>query len=146
MPDDELLGPVELAVLEFPGGQFKGEIVPALAELVDSGIVRILDLVFVTGKNDDGSVDAVELAELSEDEAAAFDDLDGEVNGLLSDSDLELAAEVLAAGSSAALIVWENTWARRLVTAIGNAGGRLVAHDRLDAETVQAALAASAES
>ena len=145
MPDEELLGPVELAVLEFPGSQFKGDIVPALAELVDSGIVRILDLVFVT-KNDDGSVDAIELAELSEEEAAAFDDLDGEVNGLLSDSDLELAAEVLDVGSSAALIVWENTWARRLVTAIGNAGGRLVAHDRLDAETVQAALAASAES
>jgi len=145
MPDDELLGPVELAVLEFPGSQLKGEIVPALAELVDSGIVRILDLVFVT-KNDDGSVDAVELADLGDDEAAAFDDLDGEVNGLLSDSDLELAAEVLDAGSSAALIVWENTWARRLVTAIGNAGGRLVAHDRLDAETVQAALAASADS
>ena len=136
MPDDELLGPVELAVLEFPGSQFKGEIVPALAELVSNDIVRILDLVFVT-KNADGSVDAIELSDLGDDEAAAFDDLDGEVNGLLSDSDLELAAEVLDVGSSAALIVWENTWARRLVSAIANAGGRLVAHDRLDAETVR---------
>jgi hypothetical protein len=144
MPDDELLGPVELAVLEFPGSQFKGEIVPALAELVSNDIVRILDLVFVT-KNADGSVDAIELSDLGDDEAAAFDDLDGEVNGLLSDSDLELAAEVLDVGSSAALIVWENTWARRLVSAIANAGGRLVAHDRLDAETVRAALADSAD-
>jgi hypothetical protein len=143
MPDD-VLGPVELAVLEFPGSQFKGEIVPALADLVSNDIVRILDLVFVT-KNADGSVDAIELSDLGDDEAAAFDDLDGEVNGLLSDSDLELAAEVLDVGSSAALIVWENTWARRLVGAIGNAGGRLVAHDRLDAETVRAALADSAE-
>jgi hypothetical protein len=100
--------------------------------------------VFVT-KNADGSVDAIELADVGDDEAAAFDDLDGEVNGLLSDSDLELAAEVLEVGSSAALIVWEHTWARRLVTTIGSAGGRLVAHDRIDAETVQAALAASAE-
>jgi hypothetical protein len=144
MPDDDVLGPVELAVLEFPGSQFKGEIVPALAELVSNDIVRILDLVFVT-KNADGSVDAIELSDLGDDEAAPFDDLDGEVNGLLSDSDLELAAEVLDVGSSAALIVWENTWARRLVSAIGNAGGRLVAHDRLDAETVRAALAASAD-
>jgi hypothetical protein len=144
MPDDDVLGPVELAVLEFPGSQFKGEIVPALAELVSNDIVRILDLVFVT-KNADGSVDAIELSDLGDDEAAAFDDLDGEVNGLLSDSDLELAAQVLDVGSSAALIVWENTWARRLVGAIGNAGGRLVAHDRLDAETVRAALADSAD-
>jgi uncharacterized membrane protein len=145
MPVEEALGPVELAVVEFPGSQFKGEIVPALADLVDNGIVRILDLVFVT-KGDDGTVTGLELSDLPDDEASAYDDLDGEVSGLLSDSDLEMAGEVLSAGSSAVLIVWENTWARRLVTAMRNAGGRLVAHDRLDAETVQEALAASAES
>jgi uncharacterized membrane protein len=141
MPE-EMLGPVELAVIEFPGSQFKGEIAPALADLVDNDIVHIIDLVFVT-KNDDGSVDAIELSDLPTEEASAFDDLDGEAGGLLSDADLDLASEVLAPGSSAALIVWENTWARRLVTAIKGAGGRLVAHDRLDAETVQEALASA---
>ncbi len=142
MPDGEILGPVELAVIEFPGSHFNGGIVPAIAELVNGGIVTILDLVFVT-KDEDGNVVGVELNELDDDDAASFDDLDGEVNGLLSDEDLAAAGEALNPGSSAALIVWENTWARRLVTEIAGAGGRLVAHDRLDAETVQAALAES---
>jgi uncharacterized membrane protein len=140
MPTDGVVGPVELAVIEFPGSQFNGEIVPALAELVDSGIVTILDLVLVT-KELDGSITSIEINELGEDEQAAFERLDGEVNGLLSDEDLAAAGDVLADGSSAMLIVWENTWARRLVDAIRGSGGQLVAHDRLDAETVQAALA-----
>jgi uncharacterized membrane protein len=144
MPDD-IIGPVELAVIEFPGSRFKGEIVPALADLVNEGIVSILDVVFVT-KADDGTVVGLELADLDEEDAAAFDDLDGDINGLLSDEDLQIAGEALSPGSSAALIVWENTWARRVVGAIKDAGGRLVAHDRLDAETVQAALASSQDS
>jgi hypothetical protein len=133
---------VEIAVIEFPGSQFKGEIVPALAELVDTGIVTILDLVFIT-KGDDGTVAGVELADIEEEIASVYDDLDGEVGGLLSDDDLQSAGEALSPGSSAVLIVWENSWARRLVGAIRDAGGRLAAHDRLDAETVAAALSAS---
>jgi hypothetical protein len=144
MPDD-ILGPVELAVIEFPDNSaFNGGIVPALADLVNEGIVSIIDLVFVT-KNDDGTVVGIELSELDAEQAAVFDDLDGEVGGLLSDEDLEAAGEALAPGSSAALVVWENTWARRIVGAIADAGGRLVAHDRLDAETVQLAVAAAGE-
>jgi uncharacterized membrane protein len=137
---EQLTGPVELAIIEFPGSKFNGEIIPALAQVVNDGIVTILDAVLVT-KNDDGSIVSIEVTELDEDDAAAFDDLDGEVNGLLSDEDLELAGDVMTAGSSALLLVWENTWARRVVSAIAGAGGRLVAHDRLDAETVAAALA-----
>ena len=137
---DTIMGPVELAVLEFPGSQFTGEIVPALAELVDNGIVRILDLVLVT-KGDDGSVTSIELSDLDDDAASQFDDLDGEVTGVLSEDDLAAAGDALSPGSSAAVIVWENTWAHRLIDAIRGAGGRLVAHDRLDADTVQAALA-----
>jgi uncharacterized membrane protein len=143
MPTDGVTGPVELAVIEFPGSQFNGEIVPALAELVDSGVVTILDLVLVT-KELDGSITSIEINELGEDEQAAFDRLDGEVNGVLSDEDLAAAGDALADGSSAMVIVWENTWARRLVDAIRGSGGQLVAHDRLDADTVQAALADAA--
>jgi uncharacterized membrane protein len=139
MPTDGITGPVELAVIEFPGSQFNGEIVPALAELVDDGIVRIIDLVLVT-KELDGSITSIEINELSAEDQAAFERLDGEVNGLLSDEDLAAAGESLSDGSSAMLIVWENTWARRLVGAIRGSGGQLVAHDRLDADTVQAAL------
>jgi hypothetical protein len=142
MATEPIAAAVELAVLEFPGSKFKGEIVPALAELVNDGIVRILDLAIVT-KGDDGTVTSIELSELDDETGAAFDDLDGEVNGLLSEDDLLAAGEALSAGTTAAVIVWEDTWARRLVEAIRGAGGRLVAHDRLDVETVQAALAES---
>lgn len=137
---DDVVGPVEVAVLAFPGSQFKGEIVPAVAELVETGVVSILDLAIVT-KQDSGEVTALELADLDEDAQHVFDQLDGEVSGLLSDEDLHLAAEALQPGSTAAIIVWENTWARRLVGAIQGAGGFLVAHDRIDAATVAAAIA-----
>jgi len=141
MATDIITGPVELAVLEFPGSKFNGEIVPALAELVNDGIVRIIDLVLIT-KDEDGSVTSIELSELGDD-ASVFDDLDGEVTGVLSEDDLAIAGDALAAGSSALVIVWEDAWARRLVEAIKGSGGRLVAHDRLDAETVSEALAES---
>jgi hypothetical protein len=75
-----------------------------------------------------------------------FDDLDGDVMGLLSAEDIETAGQLLEPGNTAALIVWENTWARKLIGAIRDAGGELVAHDRLDAETVNAVMAMSEES
>jgi Family of unknown function (DUF6325) len=135
---EEARGSVELAVIAFPGSQFKGEIVPALADLVDSGVVAILDLLIVS-KSEEGDVLALELGEMED--GGMFDDLDGDVMGLLSAEDIETAGELLEPGNTAALIVWENTWARNLITAIQGAGGELVAHDRLDAETVNAALA-----
>jgi uncharacterized membrane protein len=137
--DEEFLGPVELAVIAFPGSNFNGGVAPALAELVEQGTIRILDLVFVR-KDEDGSMIGLELEDIG-DEAGPFDDLDGESGGLLSDEDLEMAAELLEPGSAAVLIVWENTWARTVVTAIAESGGVLVAHDRIDAETVNLALA-----
>jgi Family of unknown function (DUF6325) len=133
-------GPIELAVIEFPGSNFTGEIAPELADIVGRGIVTILDLVFVT-KQLDGSVTSMELANLDEQYAAPFKALEGEVNGLLSEADLQTTGAALSPGSSAVVVVWENTWARRLATAVVRSGGRLVAHDRLDAEAVQEALA-----
>jgi hypothetical protein len=139
-PSRSSLGPVEVAVVEFPGSRFDGRIAPALAEVIESGVVSILDLVFIT-KDSDGATTTFELAELGEgDDARAYLELDGAAGGLLGQSDLQRAAELLEPGSSAAVIVWENSWARRLVTALRDSGGRLVAHDRLDAETVQTAL------
>jgi Family of unknown function (DUF6325) len=140
MSDATSLGPVEIAVIAFPGNQFTGEIAPALADLVESGTVSILDLVFVT-KDDEGTVTAVELSDLDDDIAAPYQELDGEAGGLLGDEDFEQIGDALEPNSSALAIVWENTWARTLVGAIQNAGGVLVAHDRIDAATVQAALA-----
>ncbi len=140
---EEARGSVELAVIAFPGSKFKGEIVPALADLVDSGVVAILDLLVIS-KSDEGDVLALELGEMED--GGMFDELDGDVMGLLSAEDIETAGELLEPGNTAALIVWENTWARKLIGAIRDAGGELVAHDRLDAETVSAAMAMSEES
>ncbi len=142
MATERIAAPVELAVLEFPGSRFNGEIVPALAELVNDGIVRILDLVLIT-KDDDGTVASLELSELDDSDASVFDNLDGEVSGVLSEDDLAAAGEALNAGSSALVIVWEDAWARRLVEAVAGSGGRLVAHDRLDVDSVNEALAES---
>lgn len=137
---DTDVAPIEIVVLAFPGSRFNGDIVPALIELVDDGIVRIIDAALIT-KDDDGAVTALEINEVDSDVAAAFDDLDGEVTGLLSEDDLATAAEALEPGSSAVVIVWVDTWANRLTAAVRASGGRLVAHDRLDAETVALALA-----
>ena len=139
---DEATGAVELAVIAFPGSQFKGEIVPALADLVDTGTITILDFVLVS-KTHDGDVVVIEIDQAED--PTMFDDLDGDVTGILSDEDALAAGEALDPGNTAAVIVWENTWARALVGAIRNAGGLLVAHDRLDAETVNEALATIGE-
>ena len=105
--------------------------------------MTILDLVFVV-KEVDGSVTTVELANLDEEYAAPFyHALEGEVNGLFFESDLDTTAAAMTPGTSAALIVWEDAAERSLTSAIARAGGRLLAHDRLDAETVREALAAS---
>jgi uncharacterized membrane protein len=135
------LAPVDFALVAFPGNRFKGEIVPALKELVDNGTIRILDLVFVE-KDADGSVVVLELDELGDDETSAFDDLEGEISDLLSDGDLELAAESLEPGNSALLVVWENSWAARLVHALRGADFRLLAHERIPADAVEAAVGA----
>lgn len=140
----EITGPVDYAVFRFPGNQFTGEIVPALQDLVSSGTVRILDLVFVT-KDADGNVAGVELSELPGETRSAYDELDGEVTELLTEDDIERASEWLEPESSAALLVWENTWASRFAQAIRNANGELVAFDRIPRDAVEASLAGTYE-
>lgn len=141
---DDPFSPVELVVLEFPESRFNGQIIPALVELVQDGIVRIIDLALIV-KGDDESVGVFEIDDLDPEERAVFDDLDGEAGGLLSEDDLAEVATSLAPGSSAVVIVWMDTWAKRLAGAVRDCGGRLVAHDRLDTESVFALLADTAE-
>ena len=126
------IGPVEYVIIKFPGNQFKGEIVPALAGLVESGTVRILDLVFVL-KDEDGNIASLEYEDLP-----GLADVDGEADGLLNEEDLEMAAEVLEPNSSGLLIVWEDRWATPLAEAIRNAGGVIVAGERVPHEIVEA--------
>ena len=115
------IGPVEYMIVGFPGNQFNGEIAPALADLITSGTIRILDLVFIA-KDADGNHAAVEFDE--HDALAGFGDLDGDVGGLISHDDIEYAAEALEPDSSAALLIWEDTWAKPLVDAHAGVGWR----------------------
>ncbi|MFD8636462.1 DUF6325 family protein [Streptomyces sp. NPDC059533] len=132
------VGPVEYVVIAFPGNRFSGEIAPELKALVASGTVRILDLTFVK-KDADGAVTYIELDALEPDEASVFEDIEGEIGGLFSHEDLELIAEDLVPNSSAAMLVWENTWAAGITSAIRRAGGELVAHERIPAAVVEQA-------
>jgi Family of unknown function (DUF6325) len=132
------IGPVDYAIVAFPGNKFRGEIAPALADLVDAGTIRLIDVAFV-GKNPDGETVAFELTELDPDVQEALDRLGIEVQGLLNEDDLQAAADELEPNSSAALLVWENVWAREVATAMRNAGGVLLAFERLPHEVVQAA-------
>ena len=133
------VGSVEYAVIAFPGNQFNGEVVPALKELVDNGVVNIIDLAFVM-KGEDGSTTAVELTELPRAIAGAFEDLDHEVQGLLNEEDIQYVAEGLDPNSSAGLIVWENVWSARFAEAVRDSGGILVANEKIPAAAVEAAL------
>ena len=127
------MGPVEYIIIGFPENQFKGEIVPALADLVESGTVRILDLVFVM-KDADGTVTSVEYEDLP-----GVSELEGEADGLLSDEDLEMVAEVLEPNSSGLMIVWEDLWASRLAAALRDAGGVILSGERIPHDIVEAA-------
>jgi hypothetical protein len=133
------IGPVEYIVVGFPGNKFNGEIAPELIALVESGTVRILDLIFI-GKDADGSVLSFEIDEL--DEVAGFGDLDGEVGGLISPADVEFVASRLEPNSSAALLLWEDVWAAPFAQAVRDSGGVLVDGGRVPHEIIEPALAA----
>jgi hypothetical protein len=134
----EEIGPVDYAIIAFPGNQFRGEIGPALADLVDSGTIRIIDIAFVL-KDEGGNTVAMELTELAADVQAALESAGVEVGGLFNEDDLQDAADGLPPNSSAALLVWENVWARKVAQSMRDAGGELVAFERLPHEVVQAA-------
>lgn len=136
------IGPVEYIIIAFPGNQFHGEIAPALEKLIESGTVRIIDLVFVL-KDAAGEVSTFEFDQL--DELAPFANLQGEVGGLINQEDIEYAGAGLDVDSSAALIVWEDTWATELATAIRGAGGIVLEGARIPPALVENALAAAVE-
>jgi hypothetical protein len=131
-------GPVEYMIVAFPGNRFRGEIAPALRELVDSQTVRIIDLAFVA-KGDDGEVATFELSDLDPDVQAALNELGAAESGLFNDDDLIAAAEELEPNSSAALLVWEDLWAARLAQAIRDADGVILDLERVPHEVVKAA-------
>jgi hypothetical protein len=130
MSEAGAVGPVELIVVGFAGNRFTGEIAPALAELVEQGLIRIIDLAVVS-KDADGAVTILEMQELSPEAAAAFTRLECAVNGLLSQADLEEIAEDLAPESTAAAMLFEHVWATRFATAVRAAHGELLLSERI---------------
>ena len=137
IPDPESIGPVDVAVVLFEGNQFNGEVAPAIAELQQSGTVRIIDLAFLT-KDAEGNAAFIEVedAEIS----AAFAGITESQLDLMSDEDLIGLANDLEPESSALVIVWENTWASRLASAIRGSGGELVSYFRSPREAVVEAI------
>ncbi len=135
----EEMGPIDYVVLEWRGQQPEaGEVLPLLLELVDRGIVRILDIAFVA-KDKDGSVSAIDVGDLKQ-ASAAFAAFEGASSGLLGFDDLDEAGAVLDPGTSAAVIVWENRWAVPVATALRRSGGQLVASGRIPVQAILAAL------
>ena len=132
------LAPVDYLIVAFPGNQFKGEIAPALADLVEKGTIRIIDLAFVA-KDADGNIGAFELTDIDPEVRQGFENMGVEVNGLFNEEDLQAAGEELEPNSSAALLVWENLWAKDVAQAMRDAGGELLDFERLPHEVVQAA-------
>jgi hypothetical protein len=140
--DLEDMGPIDYAVVEFPGSRMTGEGLPLLVDLVDRGIIRILDLVFVK-KELDGSVSAVALADLDKDGKLDLAVFHGASCGMLDQDDFDEAGNVLEPGSSAGILVYENRWAAPFAKALRRGGGQLVAHGRIPVQAVLAALDAT---
>ncbi len=132
------MGPVDYVVIEWPGRQPSGEAMPHLVDLVDRGIVRILDLAFIT-KGEDGAVAGLTLDDLGE-AGEHFAVFEGASSDLLGDDDVAEAAKALEPGTSAALLVFENSWAAPFASAVRRSGGQLVASGRIPIQALVAAL------
>jgi hypothetical protein len=132
------IGPVEYMVVGVPGNKFSGEIAPALAELVESGTIRIIDLTFVS-RGEDGEVVGFELNDLDPAVQESLRSAGAESGDLLSDDDIRDVGESLELNSSAAVLAWEDLWATRLAQAIRDADGVLLDLQRVPHEVVMAA-------
>ncbi|MFE1311328.1 DUF6325 family protein [Streptomyces sp. NPDC058755] len=138
----EEMGPVDYLVIEFPGNRFTGEAFPLLVDLVERGLVRIIDLAFLR-KDTDGSVVALELQDLGDEvDLTVFE---GASAGVLDQSDLEEAGNALEPGNSAAVLVYENVWAAPLARALRRSGAQLVASGRIPVQALLASLDATEE-
>ncbi|WP_193384271.1 DUF6325 family protein [Streptomyces davaonensis] len=138
----EDVGPIDYLVVEFPGNRMTGEGFPLLVDLVDRGIIRIMDLMFVR-KDEDGTVSGLEIADLDGDGTLDLSVFEGASSGLLGQDDLEEAAAALEPGSSAGILVYENRWAAPFAGALRRSGARLVASGRIPVPALVAALDAA---
>ena len=143
MNDEDLLGPVDYLVIEFPADKadFSGEIADELKDLVDRGVVRVLDLVLLR-KDPDGSVEAFEMHEFDDSALGELREFEGDVAMLLAEEDIEAIGLALEPGSTAGVLVWENSWAAPFGSAVRRAGGQLVANGHIPTQAILAAVEA----
>jgi len=140
---EQELGPIDIVVIAYPAdAPMTGEAVPLFMDLIERGIVRVLDVMFVT-KNADGTFSGFDATDLDEDSVGDFSAFSGASSGLLGDEDLQTAAEAIEPGSAAVMIVYENRWAAPFVAAVRRNGGVLVASERIPAQDLLDALDAA---
>ena len=137
------LGPIEVLMLRFPGNRFRGEIAPALADLVDSGTVRVIDLLFAI-KDADGDIDVLEISDM-EGDLSVFAPATSELADTLTEDDARVLSQSLPNNSSAAILLFENTWAKTFVDAVSRANGEVLINERIPRATVEELIAARAE-
>lgn len=143
MADDlEQMGPIDYLVVEFPGSRMTGEGLPLLVDLVDRGIIRILDLMFVK-KELDGSMKGMAITDLDHDGTLDLAVFEGASSGLLDEDDIADAGGVLDPGSSAGILVYENLWAAPFATALRRSGAQLAASGRIPVQALLAAIDAA---
>ncbi|MCC6674604.1 MAG: hypothetical protein IT339_05370 [Thermomicrobiales bacterium] len=130
-------GPVEMLVVKFPGNQFTGELIPALTDLVDTGLVRIIDLLFVL-KDSDGAVMVYEQNSWGDEVDALLEPLANPDDELLSQDDAESIGLLLEPNSSAAMLLFENSWAARFAQALRNANGEVIMNSRIPRDVIEA--------
>ena len=138
----ETMGPIDYIVVEFPGNRMTGEAFPLLVDLVDRGLIRIIDLVFIR-KDADGSVTALDISDIDRDGSLDLAVFQGASSGLLGSDDLEEAAKALEPNSSAGVLVYENVWAAPFASALRRGGAQLVAGGRIPVQAILAALDAT---
>jgi hypothetical protein len=133
------LGPVDYLVVEFPGSKFTGEIAPALRDLVERGLVRVLDLL-VLKKDEDGTLKAFEISDLDDTEIGELRTHERDLAMLLSEDDVTALAAAIEPGTTAGVLVWENSWAAPFASAVRHSGGQLVASGRIPIQAIAATL------
>jgi hypothetical protein len=138
--DEEAFGPIDVVLIGYPAGApMTGDAVPLVLDLVDRGIIRVLDALFVR-KDPDGTFSGFDLADVDEDTGGDLTAFAGATTGLLSDDDVALAAAEIEPGSAAMMIVYENRWAAPFITAVRRNGGVLIANERIGVQDLIAAL------
>jgi hypothetical protein len=132
-------GPIELLMVKFPSNRFTGEIARELTALVETGTIRLIDILFVR-KDEYGGLTVLEINDLDDDDYTVFDPIVADISGLLSEDDIRQLSSTLANDSSAGLMVFENAWAKKFVDAVANAGGEVVLNERIPRAVIEEAV------